>query len=286
MKVTKELLEKYQACKEGLEFLDKFYPDGAEVLQIVKEHEISSEMLHFARRYFSLNEEELAKYFELCKVRKGCKYIWDSTKIENSSYIYNSNNVLNSKYVRGSLNIYDSTDIYESDNVQDCENIFNSKNVENSQLVMLSNDIEYSSNIFNSANISWSKMILHSSEIEESNYIYGSQFLQNCHFSGFLKHCNNCLFCYGLKDADTFIFNQPVTFNEFEYWKEKLIGILNLENEEFIQIKENVHDSERFSVNTKLNSLFNSLSKDFFGWISTVLNYNEDLFLDLFFLKN
>lgn len=286
MKVTKEILERYQACKKGKDFLDKFYPDGAEVLQIVKEHEISSEMLHFARRYFSLNEEEFKKYFELCRVSEDCKYVWDSIDVENSSYIYNSERITDSQHIQGSIKISSSSDIYESDSVDESNDVLNSQNIDNSFLIMMSNNIDYSSNIFNSANISWSEMVIHSSSIEESKYIYGSQFLNNCYFGGFLKHCSNCLFCYGLDSADNFIFNQPVNYNEFEYWKEKLLGILELEEKNFINIKDDVHSSERFSVNTRLNSLFNSLSKDFFGWISTMLNYDEELFLDLFFLKN
>lgn len=283
MKITRELLEKYEACKDGIEFLDKFYPDGAEALQIAEEHELPLEMLHFARQFFNLDEKELQKYSELCEVDEDCTNVWRSSKVYASKNISSSININESNFVYDSTNVFRSSDVYSSEEVEESHNVFGSKGINSSEFIVNCEEVEFSSQLVGCENISWSENLIFSFGIEESSFLYTTKNSRNSYFSGFLTDCQNCLFCYGLNNVKNYIFNQPVSENEFEIWKEKLLFMLNREQNSLVKINHQLHSISRFQFYTSITSIFKDLSSDFFGWVGSIPYYDENLFINLFF---
>lgn len=285
MRITSELLKRYGAEDNEIESFIKIFPSGAEYEEIIQKYELSPEMLHFIRKFFSLNEEELKKYFELCRVENS-ERVWDSTNILNSKDVSNSVDVKDSLYVRDSDTVENSSDIYSSINIINSNNVLGSENINDGYKVISSTNISTSEEIFNCDAIYWSKNIAFSTNIEDSEYLYVSRDSRNCFLSGFLNGCDNCLLCYGLRGVSNYIFNQEVTYAEFQKWKEKIMFYLYKENCKLIRLDYIYHNTNRFSVDTKVTSIFKDLSKDFFGHLGTIPYYNESIFLDLFFLRN
>ena len=285
MKITSELLKRYGAGDNEIQSFIEIFPSGAEYAEIIQNYQLSPEMLHFIRKFFSLNKEEMDKYFELCGV-ENCERVWDSTNITNSKDISNSKDVKDSLYVRDSETVENSSDIYNSINIQNSNNVLVSENITDSYKIVTSTNTSFSEEIFTSDAIYWSKYIAFSTNIEDSEYLYVSKDSRNCFLSGFLNGCDNCLLCYGLHGVSNYIFNQEVTYADFQKWKEKIMFYLYKENCKLIKLDYSQHNTDRFSVDTKITSIFKDLSQDFFGQLGTIPFYNEEIFLNLFFLRN
>lgn len=283
MKVTLELLEKYNAGAEGKTFMQKYYPDGADAFDIMDNPNLTKEMMHFARTYFRLDERDIQKYEEKCNIK-------------NSEKVYFSSDIINSKVISCSNFIQDSQYIYDSINVNNCYGIYGSKDLENSTdcgfskkvkysaLVLFSNEIARSQTILHSNFISWSSIITNSMIVQDSSFLYNCNNVIDCHFSGFLKNCKHCLFCSNLEDKEYYIFNRPVKQFEYEQILEQLNFRLEDERPTFIQINRDTKEfGRRFTYSNRLDSIFNGLSDDFFGWIGTIPYYNELVFLSIFF---
>lgn len=284
MKITIDDLYKYGACKEGIRFFEKNYPNGAEVSEVIANPDITLEMLHFGAKYLSVSEEEKQLYKSRCNIDKSSKHVLYSNEITSSEAIIYSNNVLYSNCVRNSSWVKESSFVYGSDNINDSNEILNSRFVDESIKVIGSNHIENCDNILNSDYIKWSKYVSRSFNIEDSSFLYVSENVQDCHFGGFLKNCKHCLFCFGLTDKEYCIFNKEVDLDEYKAVLKELIYKLKLEHPNFIEIKEKEYLSEdRFLLNDRLDGVFDGLSEDFYGWIGTIEYFDDIEFLRLFF---
>ena len=80
------------------------------------------------------------------------------------------------------------------------------------------------------------------------------------------------------------IFNKEVSIAEFEQYKEELMNRVVFENNDFIKINPRKLDAEeRYKFSFRFDSVFDGLSPEFYGWVGTIINYNEDDFMNLFF---
>lgn len=288
MKITKEVLKKYQAPKEWFDFLEKNFPEGAEALEIMNNSKMSNfniSLLHFAARFFQFNEKELAEYYKICDIKNSTNCFWNEN-VDNSQNIYYSFNIFNSKYVTNSSNISDSSFVYDSQEIHNSNEIYNCNEVNQSFAVMNSDNIRLSKEINESKNVLWSRKILNSLFVDDCSYIYQSIKVTDCHFCGFLSNCTHCLFCSGLSDSEYYIFNEEVTQVEYERALEKLHFMETLNeanNSSFIMIDSGKYEPiKRYKLSRRFDSIFEGLSADFYGYIGTVINYNEDVFLQLF----
>jgi hypothetical protein len=118
MKVTRELLTKLKACKQGFDLINK-YPDGATLIELANDPDTTLEDFFFARHFFHFNEEELELYNKKCNIINCNGHVLQSYDIINSNWIYRSNNVSNSNYVSNSENIKDSNEIKSSIEITD-----------------------------------------------------------------------------------------------------------------------------------------------------------------------
>ena len=284
MKIEVKDLEKYGAEKADIKLFEKTFPNGAEALEIFEINEFLN-LSHFIWTHFSLSEREKEKYLEVFKIEDS-KYTFNSSNIKKSNFIFDSTSVEESDYVIGSNNIKDSNNINNSLDVFRSENIYKSAHIKNSEKVIGSENISTSFNIVNSKNITWGNCIINSSNIDEGEYLYKCDKLVGCEFCGFVTNSENCLFCYGVDSTRNQIFNQEVDLQEFDRIKEELLYRLGLENPTFIQIDNSmpiVFPNSRFNYTYRFDGVFNGLSDEFYGWISTIPQYNEDIFINLFF---
>ena len=286
MKVTLEMLEQYDACQEGIMFIKDNYPDGAEAMEIMNNPNIPTEMLHFAARYFPCTEEELTRYKQICKIENS-KYCYFSEDLKNCIGIAESKHISDSEYIRNSQNVEKSDHIYGARDVINSCDVWNSFSVKNSNSIIQSKEIVNSKNILQSDLISWSSNILKSLIVDGSSYIYQSSKINDCHFGGFLTNCRHCLFCSNIQDSEYYIFNKQVDRKTYEDVKSALEFYLNGEHSDFIMIdKKSNLPKIRYSFSIRFDSVFNGLSPDFYGWIGTIPNYSESLFLQLFLIDN
>lgn len=282
MKITSKLLEKFDAPEEFKEVFHKNYPSGAELAEIIKN--MNLDCLYFLKKYFSFTKEEVEIYNKRCNIDENSSLIWESHDIEFSKDIARSSDIRDSTHVKDSVKVDKSNDIYSSSNVQRSENIILGENVKRSSCLISCKNASNSTNAFAANDISWSNNIMSSKSIEESSFIYSSENLEDCFFCGFCENLKHCLFCLGLTEGEYMIFNEEVSPEEFMDWKEELLLVLSAEKSEFIKINYQNHVQEkRLTFSSRFDSIFNGLSKKFYGWVGNVINFSDDLFLGLFF---
>lgn len=276
MKITSEILERF-----GLHFSEGI--NEVEFLEAILKFEFPIKLFHYIRQYYRLTPEEFGAYCAVCRIKDSDNF-WNCEHIENSKNLYNSFGVSDSSFIRDSNNIRESNNIYNSSEVYNSNDIAHSSYVGRSQQVIESQDVNDSESIARSSHINWSTVILNSERLDDCSYTYMSQDLVDCHFCGFVRNSRRCLFCVGLENKEYYIFNKPVTPKEYELVKEKLMSLLEEEKSQMIKIKDSKHIAEeRFKLNRRFDSIIDGLSKDFFGWVGTLPNYSDDVYVDLFF---
>ena len=281
MKITSKLLTKVKAYPNWFNIIKK-YPDGVQLVELLKDPELQYEDLYFARHFFNFNSEELKIYNDRCNIVNS-DHVLRSYDIENSAWIYNSNNIIKSTYVNNGETVTDSEEIVSSIDIMQSANIINSKNVRACARVADSEDIKTSRDVINSYHIGWGKAINSCSNLEESSFCYKCRDLKDCSFCGFVTNSKHCMFCNNISNAEYQIFNQQVTKEEFERINEMLWLQLSNENVTLIDIDDTKHIYSRFSYNYRFDRMFEQLSEDFYGWVGSLPQYNEQLFLLLFF---
>lgn len=282
MKVTEQLLDKYGASIEEVNFLRQHYPQGVEISEIMEDKNAAKEMLHFIYQYFQCSQEDISQYCKMFNIVDSSKYhysedirysnyICNSKRVDHSEHVYSSNNVMHSDHIYNSRAIYDSHDVCDSFDIRQSNNAFNSK------------EVKYSSNIVESNLVSWSHNILHSLRIDDSTYIYQSSSLNDCHFCGFMTNSRHCLFCVGLDNCEYYIFNKPIDPNMYDSIKDMLEYYLETEVTSFIEVNpQEFMPKDRYVYSRRFDCLFDGLSADLYGWIGTLPNYSQDVFLQLF----
>lgn len=284
MKITVNQLYNFDAPKGLIEYVEKVYPAGVEVADLIKDSDIEFDFLHFIRNYLPLTKEETAEYMRVCRIDEESKNIYNSEQITSSKLVASSANVVDSYNIFNSQDVVSSRYVVNSMGVQNSNSVLNSQDIEHCGVIVDSKKVTESNNILSSEDINWCDTINFSTCLEESRFIYRSDRLNDSYFCGFCKDGNHLLFCVGVEGADYMIFNQPVSIQDFEIWREKLLFILSSENVQFIPLDRTAAlPMERFKVNYRLDAIFNGLSSNFYGQIGNFPNFSDELFIDLFF---
>ena len=284
MRITVDLLKQYNACKQGIDFMQANYPNGAEAIEIMQREDIPLEFLHFGRQYLDVNDEEIQLYKQICRIDDNSRNVWYSNDVNNSTGLMYTHHVNNSSFVRDSFQINNSNYIYNSSNISNCDNVAHSTNIKDSNKILESHDIAESNDVARSNFISWSSAILNSFLLEDCSFIYKSDNLKDCHFCGFMKNSKHCLFCTGLEDEEYYIFNHKVSPSTYEKYREELLLQLQAETPSMINIFNMKYTAEeRFELSARFDNIFNGLSDIFYGWVSTLPNYSDEVFINLFF---
>ena len=282
MKVTHELLVKFKAYKRWFEVIKK-YPEEVELVDLLQDTDLDLDDLYFARHYFNFNDQELKVYNSRCNIEECGNHVLQSFQINNSNWIYNSSNITNSNFISNCDKVQGSSEIKSGVDIIDCENVINSKNIKYSKNIADSENISTSTNIINSNYINWSKVITSSQNLEECEFCYKCYNLNDCYFCGFVNNSKHCLFCNNISNTEYQIFNKPVTWDEFERIKEILHLQLETENVDLMDIRSDRHLDARFSYDLRFDRMFEQLSENFYGWVGSLPQYDEQIFLLLFF---
>lgn len=283
MRITSELLKKYDLSDEAIKSFNDKYPNGAEIIDVLNSG-YSVEYLHFIKKYFELSEEEEEAYLKACGIDRDSKDIWHCKDVTCSSDIVHSEKISHCRHIRVSENVSFSSYITNSKNIDTSKDIFFSSQIKNSYLIGDSKNVNRSNNVLNSNNVVSSDHITFSSTIQNSQFIYKSNDLIDCYFSGFMNNCKHCMFCIGLTDAEYYVFNKKVTRAQFERIREDLILMLSAEAcNQFITRDDSEYFSlSHFHYSNRFDSIFRGLSSEFIDWIKSLPEYNEDIFLQIF----
>ena len=243
------------------------------------------DVLHYLRKWENLTEEEAAAYRKRCNIDELSEFVWDSTSVTNSRAVSDSSSISNSSFIWLSKLITDSENVYNSTDVEDSTDIYYSEGILKSNRIVKSKNIKYSDMILMSNTVEWSNNISYSSDVDYSKFVYKSNNVYECFFSGFLRNCNHCICCNNLVNKEFYVFNESVTPVEFMRVEEELNSKLALETSTFISVNKQIHRENRVKYDFRLDDIFDGLSEDFYGYIGTILNYNEADFLSIFFRR-
>lgn len=280
MFLTTDILRQHQACDDGIRYIERFYPNGAELIDIIKDHHISKDFLHWGRKTFTVNEEEFAAYCVACK-------IVNSEGFWNSQNVVDSRNIINSKAIQLSQNVFNSEEISDSIDVVNSKIVSNSKQVYASSFIDNCKRIYSSENTNGSTNICKSKMISNSHDIIRSNNVFNSSKLVECENATDAHFCRSCvgitnsLFCVDIKDAEYHIFNKPVDKNRYEM----ILSQYNRFIQEGLNLveewPEGLLTSTSPTIITRFDKNFETLTQKSIDWIKTLPGYDATFFYKL-----
>lgn len=280
MFLTKKDLEDRNACEFGIKLIDRLYPNGAELLEILENRHIPVSIFHWGYINLPSNEEEKKKYLEVVKV-KNSTGVFFSDNIEDSSSISESHLVKKSNIVFNSKNVINSKNIFSSEKILNSHFIYSSKNIEDSKMIKNSKNIFYSDNIVNSDTIKNGSNIVYSSRISMGSHLYHCEELKNCFFSSNCKNLYNAILCENLNgnlDPEKFyLFNKEIMPAAFINVRDKLKDFLYINFDLFKNSKENLLIESDLDVNYNFGTYYKNFPNSFYDLLKTLPNYSEEI---------
>lgn len=270
MQIDLEVLDRYGACKEGVDFIRRKYPQGVEVSEIANDPELPREFFYWAWSYLPLNPDELELYNQKMELT-GCSRVYKSYHCKNSHGIISSEDIVNSENVGYSRRITDSANIKHSTMVGKSQHITECKNIDSSSYCFDSADIQKSHIIYNSNFVSNSIGAFKSLIIQSCVGVQDCHKLTNSMFCARVDNSENCLFCADLDNAKNMVFNEPCDPQFIEMFR-------NAIDAEFVP---KILQAHRGRVNPNAPEaryyFFHSLDTEFWEWVKNLPGYNPDL---------
>ena len=62
MFLTIDVLRRLNACEQGIKYVERFYPNGVELVDIINDRHINKDFLHWGREYLTVNATEMEAY--------------------------------------------------------------------------------------------------------------------------------------------------------------------------------------------------------------------------------
>ena len=284
MYLTKEILIQHGACDEGAQWFERWFPEGAELIDVIEHKYVTTEFLHWGFSHLSTSLKEQAAYHAKL-----------GNDEQSRQTLYHSDHIVQSRYVTNSSDVYASDHIFTSSKVSFSDNVINSKLVENSNRVYLSSYVTSSSKILGSSNVTDSRNIVNSKFVVSSTNIFHGDVITNSHFinsfsfgrttnitdSAFISDCKNlnkCLFCTNISDVEYHIFNKPINERHFDIIVKQMHTILG-DTEAMLTLEWPSYtipiDTPR--INRNIIKQYSTLPKEFWEWVKTLPNYDSGL---------
>lgn len=272
MFITQEILNKYHACNAGKKIMQKLYPDGAEVMELLDDKRLPVEMFHWGMRYLPVTTEEELKYYKVCEIEDS-EEVCDSTDVKRSKYIDSSKEVHDSLRINSSKVVYDSENVSSSDEVYASQYVVSSSNINLSDHVYASDKIAMSNRVAHSKNIGESNDIARCEEISHGRGLYRCNNVENSAFSSFLSYSSDCFFCTDLQYSRYMVFNKPATQEVIEEIRTKLKEF-STERLNLLQFNKDYlfTTDARFCEN--FGEYYLTISDDFWNWVKTLPNFD------------
>lgn len=270
MKITLDMLINLKACKEGISFFKKHFPEGATIEQLFEVQHLPESFIHWGLGKLPLDIKEKELCYKKLNINHS-KAVVESSNIQDSALILNSYNIKNSTMVYASTIVENSTDIFHSSRVFDSSYVYDSKFVYNSNNIGASSNVTGGSNIFNSIDVENSQDIKDSSHIVSSSGLYLCNNLSFSHFSARCNNGENLIFCQDCQGTNM-LFNQPVSEQSITRIKHQ-IELMRLPELTMGKVTSDRLDGEMELVNN-YQQYFANLPQDFWEWVKTVPNYD------------
>lgn len=279
MYITLDILQQRGACQEYLDFFQKHYPDGVEMLHMIEHGHMPYHALHWGYQFLDPNEQEVAAYWKRVAVVDSVgvhesdhvslsSVVRDSSQIESSSVVYHSKIIKNSTNIHRSEMIYDSNYISESMFVDGCEKVIKTSNATNSKNLYSSNYILDSQSVFESTNI------------VNSSVIWKSENMTNCYFCFGCHNLQNSLFCEGISDGEYMVFNMPIDKARFDMLLKQFKKF-----EVSLKLTEDWPSDKPLvpKIFYDYRKHFEGVPEQFWKWVSTLPKYNPQIMYSLTF---
>lgn len=293
MFLTTDILIKRASCIEGVEFLDKHFPNGAELIDIINYRFTPTEFLHWGYLHLNPNKEEIEAYWNRLKVDTSARSsIYESDNIAGGSYISCSSHITNSDYIFSSKEVKDSNSILSSSYIEHSKQIVNSEFCYNSNKVFLGSNINDSYNIIQSNYVVNSQHVINSNSIVDcfcigdwmstTSRITDGAFIVNC------QQLEHCLFCSQLENKEYHLFNQPIPPGQFDLIKKQMASILRDWEPQYM-IKDwsaNIIPIEPPRILRNPLKQYADLPEAFWRWVITLPNYNPNILYSITFNKD
>lgn len=273
MVVSTDILRDLGACEEGIRYIERFYPNGAEIIDIIHDRHIDKSFLHWGREHLNISEEELKAYFEVCRVCNS-EAVWYSTDIKNSTIVVESKNIDNSSNIFKSTKVVNSTDVVESSQVADSKQIFYSSMIEECQKLYKTKNALNSTNVCLSTMVARSNNVIDSFNIFDSSEIVESSNISNSHFCIRSKNIKNCLFCDELENAEYYIFNQAVEPSHYEIFLKQYRRYICPELVFIEEWPEKLVINATKTPTKRMDFWYKNISADFWEWVKTLPGYD------------
>lgn len=218
------------------------------------------------------------------QTNEGSKFCYKSTNVKDSSYTFDCDNVVYSKLIVSSKQVKNSEWVKHSEVVTNSLYVQNSSSVRDSTYVMNSSSIVEASQILRCNDCNMSFALIDCKAARDSKFCYCSEDILDCTCSAFLKNCTHCIFSSGLSNESYMVFNQKVSPNRFSEIREimdyKFGDLWNLETVNIVS-----KDGGNLVQKAFYDTMFDALGADFFGWLGSLPEYDENVFIRLFFRR-
>lgn len=295
MFLTSEILKKKKACNYGLQWFERAFPDGAELMDILEEasHHLSNrkvlEMLYWGYTHLEYDERELEKMREVLSIDTSTE-VWMSGSVFESHKVARSCEIYRSQNVESSYNIEDSVSIYNSKEVKKSQFVFGSEDVCDSSYILSSNRIQDCADVYKGADCLDSSHLYAVSDCYASTRLSFSDGIAMSSYSTNLHDCSYCLFCKDLYNKRFYIFNEKVSERDY-FVREALIKkyLTELEREQYM-IKQIYNEKayagvELLAVPNPYCS-YDRWSKDTFARLRKIPGYNDWLMYQITMNQN
>lgn len=211
--------------------------------------------------------------------------VHESTEVVNSDFVYKSEFVEDSQSVSNSKRVKNGHIVQNSEDVSNSTHIFDSRRVRKSDYIYKSVNVESSRDVAYSAAVAWSEVILSCNTVEDAKLVYRSNNIVDCYCCGFLENCSSCMFCSSLKDKGYYIFNKEVIPRRFDAVKEVFLSKFagEIEHSYLLNYDKSTGNVE---LNGRYDDMFDALGTEFFEWVSSLEEFDEDVFMQVFLRRS
>ena len=273
MFITANDLREHKACEQGIRYFERFYPNGAELIDIIRDRHINKEFLHWGRQHLTTTQEEMDAYCEVCNI-VNTNYFWCSQNVLNSYFIVRSKDVTESRSIFESVEVNNSSDVVGGDNVNQSKQIFYSSMIEDCVRVLKSQNVVASYNICNSTMVARSKSVLNSFNVFDSTEIIDCDTVTESHFCQKCKNIDHCLFCDGIENAEYHIFNKPVSKSHYDLIASQYMKYLVEELDFVREWPKELSRSISIYATRKFDDWYHPIQPKFWKWARTLPGFD------------
>lgn len=283
MFITVDTLKQNGACQAGIKWFERHYPNGGELIDVLRNPKVDTTMLHWGYTHLSSTEEEKAIYREklgidcgdynntiyLCENVKNSQFITHSKDVVNSTYVFHCEGVENSNSISSSQSVRNSSQIFHTDFCYDSSWILNSQNITHCSNVVNCSYAVGSTSVFNAGTVINSSFV--------SNIVpLGSKNIRNSHFISDCSNLKNCLFCHGITDGEYLMFNQPIDKEEYDMFVVQLQQMLKGAE---LKLTKNGWAANQVSLDApniqyNITLQYSAFPEVFWRWVKTLPNYD------------